>query len=377
MYITRRRFVRNVGQFGKMSFLFLLTGSTFLIGCLGQEGEGKAGEVVINNLMKEKQKRTEDYVPSYIKLEEEGKFKKRVELAYEMMKDCSLCPRQCGVNRLDGEVGFCNTGEKAVVYSTQPHFGEEKPLVGNNGSGTIFFSNCNLRCVFCQNWPIAHEGRGSEVSDEELAEMMLGLQERGCHNINFVTPTHVIPNILNATHLAVKEGLEIPLCYNTSGYENIEQLQLLDDIVDIYLPDLKFMDGKEAEKYNDAEARDYPEVAKEAIIEMQNQVGNLTVNERKVAKKGLIIRHLVMPNRVSGPKEFAFWVADNLPKDTYVNIMDQYRVEHEAFEYEPISRSITSEEFVEAIEWAEEAGLKNIDERALTQYNRHLQDLKS
>jgi len=313
----------------------------------------------------------EQWRPAYALLEAEGKLAERVEQAYSIMESCRLCPRRCGVNRRAGQRGFCRAPEKAVVFSREPHFGEELPLVGRGGSGTIFFSNCNLRCVFCQNWPIAHEGRGGEVSDEELAQMMLDLQHRGCHNINLVTPTHVVPNILAAVRIAQAKGLHLPLCYNTSGYELTEMVRLLDGIVDIYLPDVKFMDGLEAERYNLAAAADYPQMAKESTIEMHRQVGDLITDERGIALRGLMVRHLVMPNRVAGTREFVHWVAVNLSTKTYVNIMSQYRVEFMAFEYPLIARAITSEEFVEAMEWAKEAGLANLDERSLSQYEIH------
>jgi len=309
--------------------------------------------------------------PAYAVLQEEGRLAERIEQAYSIMENCRLCPRRCGVNRRAGQLGFCRAPEKAMVYSQQPHFGEELPLVGRGGSGTIFFSNCNLRCVFCQNWPIAHEGWGREVSDEELAEMMLDLQRMGCHNINLVTPTHVMPNILGAVRIALQKGLNLPLCYNTSGYELAEMVRLLDGVVDIYLPDIKFMDGLEAERYNLAAASDYPQMAKESTAEMHRQVGELTTDEDGIALRGLIIRHLVMPNRVAGTREFVQWVAANLSTKTYVNIMSQYRVEFMAFDYPLIARAITSEEFVEAISWAKEAGLTNLDERSLSHYALH------
>ena len=307
----------------------------------------------------------EPWQPAYAKLEAEGKLAKRIEQAYGILEKCELCPNRCGVNRRQGQRGFCRAPEKAMVYSHHPHFGEELPLVGQDGSGTIFFSNCSLRCVFCQNWPISHEGWGREVSDEDLADMMLDLQRIGCHNINLVTPTHVMPNIVNATRIALKKGLHLPLCYNTSGYERVENIELLDGIVDIYLPDLKFMDGAEASRYNLVAASNYPEMAQESIIEMHRQVGDLVTDERGIALRGLMVRHLVMPNRVAGTQEFVKWVAENLSPGTYVNIMAQYRVEHKAFEYERIARAITPEEFVEAIEWAREAGLTNLDERSV------------
>lgn len=309
--------------------------------------------------------------PAYATLEAEGRLAERIEQAYSTMENCRLCPRRCGVNRRAGQRGFCRAPERAVVYSRQPHFGEERPLVGRRGSGTIFFSNCNLRCVFCQNWPIAHEGRGREASDEELADMMLDLQRMGCHNINLVTPTHVMPNILGAVRIALQKGLRIPLCYNTSGYELVEMIRLLDGIVDIYLPDIKFMDGSEAERYNLAAAADYPRMAKESTVEMHRQVGEVTTDDRGIALRGLMVRHLVMPNRVAGTRELVRWVAENLSTRTYVNIMSQYRVEFRAFEFPRIARAITSREFVEAIEWAREAGLTNLDDRSLASYEIH------
>jgi len=252
-----------------------------------------------------------------------------------------------------------------MVFSYHPHFGEEVPLVGENGSGTIFFSNCNLRCVFCQNWPISHEGRGEEIQDEDLANMMIKLQKIGCHNINLVTPTHVMPNILQATRLAWQKGLRIPLVYNTSGYERLEILKILDGIVDIYLPDLKYMDADQAAKYSSG-ASDYPEIGKKAVMEMHRQVGVLKSDEKGFALRGVVLRHLVMPNRVAGTEKFVRWVAEVLPKNTYVNIMAQYRVEYKAFEYPEIARGITVQEFLEAMDWAKKYGLVNLDEKSVS-----------
>ena len=321
-----------------------------------------------------KQKKEEQWHPAYEKLEREGKLAQRVKQAYASFENCQICPRKCGVNRLKGEKGFCRAPVKPVVFSHHPHFGEEMPLVGRNGSGTIFFSNCNLRCVFCQNWPIAHEGRGKEVQDEDLADMMLHLQKIGCHNINLVTPTHVMPNILNATQIALKKGLHLPLMYNTSGYERLEILKILDGIVDIYKPDMKYMDADKAAKYS-AGASDYPEVTKKAILEMNRQVGILKLDKQGIATRGVIIRHLVMPNRVAGTEKFVRWVAEALPKSTYVNIMAQYRVEYKAFDYPEISRGITAQEFLEAMDWAEGYGLTNLDPQSVANRNfyRHRQ----
>lgn len=300
--------------------------------------------------------------PAYVLAEQRGTFAARVEKAHAIYASCALCPRMCGVNRLKGEIGFCRSPLVPAVYSAQPHFGEETPLVGRSGSGTIFFSNCNLRCVFCQNWPIAHEGRGKHTDEEQLARMMLSLQDRGCHNINLVTPTHVMPHILKAVRLACAKGLRIPLVYNTSGYELPEVIELLDGLVDIYLPDIKYGEGEQAARYS-AGATDYPRLAKESTAEMHRQVGLLQTDSEGIAQRGVIIRHLVMPNRVAGTRTVLEWIAATLPKSTYVNIMPQYRVEYKAYEYSEIARSITVDEYLEALRWAGELGLTRLDER--------------
>jgi len=317
-----------------------------------------------DRFVKASQRTNRQWKPGYAKLESQGRLVVRVEQAREILTECRLCPRECGVNRLAGEEGFCRATSRLMVYSAHPHFGEEVSLVGKNGSGTIFFSNCNLRCVFCQNWPISHEGRGKEIGDDDLADLMLYMQQIGCHNINLVTPTHVMPNILNATRIAHLKGLSIPLVYNTSGYERVEILKILDGIVDIYLPDMKFMDAEEADLYM-AGASDYPEMGQNALLEMHRQVGRHTTDENGVALRGVMIRHLVMPNRVAGTQKFVRWVAANLPKSTYVNIMHQYHVAYEAFEYSKIQRSISAGEYIEAINWAEQYGLTNLDPKSL------------
>ena len=338
MAISRRAFLRGVVGAGALA--------------LAGQAHGESGTAA-------------GWRPAYLQLEDEGRFAERIDEADAILESCRLCPRHCGVDRLRGETGVCRSTDQAVVFSAQPHFGEELPLVGRFGSGTIFFSQCNLRCVFCQNWPIAHEGRGDRFDDERLADLMLTVQRIGCHNVNLVTPTHVMPQILRATRIAARKGLRIPLCYNTGGYDAIEAIRLLDGIVDIYLPDLKFMDAAEAERYTGAP--DYPETAQRAIAEMHRQVGDLVTDDRGVALRGLMIRHLVMPNRVAGTREFVRWVAGTLSTSTYVNIMSQYRVEHRAFEYPPIARAITADEYLEAMDWAEEAGLTHLDERSLLQ----------
>jgi len=313
------------------------------------------------------QRKEKYWIPAYERLEQEGKLSRRIEQAYTIFEECECCPRRCGVNRLKGELGTCCAPAKPVVYSAHPHFGEEIPLVGQYGSGTIFFSNCNLRCVFCQNWPISHEGRGKEVQDEDVADMMIGLQGMGCHNINLVTPTHVMPNILHATRIALKNGLRLPLVYNTSGYERPEIVELLDGIVDIYMPDFKYTNPYKSSKYSSG-AYDYPKMAQQSIREMYRQVGDLKGDSRGIALRGLLIRHLVMPNDVAGTEKFVKWVAENLSTSTYVNIMSQYRVEYKAYEYPEIARAITVEEFLDAVEWAKEYGLTNLDSRSLAAY---------
>jgi putative pyruvate formate lyase activating enzyme len=345
MKLTRREFIRGFLAVG--GSVLLTSAPLRLLAQDRKSGRSAAG------------------VPAYQRLEQSGKLAERIEQAYALFENCSCCPRQCGVNRLAGERGFCRAPARAVVYSAHPHFGEEIPLVGSGGSGTIFFSNCNLRCVFCQNWPISQEGRGNVIEDAELAEMMLELQQIGCHNINLVTPTHIMPNILRATRIALKRGLHLPLVYNTSGYERVEILKLLDGIVDIYLPDFKYTDPDKAAMYSSG-AADYPLMAKQGIAEMHRQVDGLQISTDGVARRGLIIRHLVMPNRVAGTRAFVRWVAENLSRSTYVNIMAQYHVDYQAYNYPEIARGITVEEFLEAIEWAREYGLTNLDQKSLT-----------
>jgi putative pyruvate formate lyase activating enzyme len=301
-----------------------------------------------------------DFTAGYLKLERLGELRHRQKALLDIYRACRLCPRQCGVNRTEWETGVCNSTSRAKVYSTHPHFGEERPLVGRNGSGTIFFSNCNLLCCFCQNWQINHRGDGSYVSDAELGKLMLDIQRRGCHNLNFVTPTHIVPNIVGGLRYAIPRGLRIPIVYNCGGYESLEVIKLLDGIVDIYLPDFKYTDTAMAKKYSSG-AAGYPEVAAEAIKEMHRQVGNVVVDEEGVALRGLMIRHLVLPENVAGTDKFVRWVAEELGTDTYVNIMAQYRPEHRAAEYPKLSRRITPAEFRQALRWANEAGLTHID----------------
>jgi putative pyruvate formate lyase activating enzyme len=301
-----------------------------------------------------------EFEPAYLRLERSGELAARARELRAIYAACRLCPRRCGVNRFKGEKGVCQSTARVKVYSHHPHFGEERPLVGRGGSGTIFFSRCNLLCEFCQNWQINHRGDGAEESEERLARRMLDLQRMGCHNINLVTPTHWAPSIVAALRLAIPMGLKLPLVYNCGGYEPVEIIRLLDGIVDIYLPDFKYMDGKMAARYSSG-AGDYPEVAAAAIEEMHRQVGELETDERGIARRGLIIRHLVLPHNIAGTDRFVEWVARKLTPATYVNIMSQYRPEHRARQYPELSRGITVGEWQQAIEWARRAGLTRLD----------------
>ncbi|HXX80290.1 MAG TPA: radical SAM protein [Thermodesulfovibrionales bacterium] len=295
---------------------------------------------------------------SYLALSS-AKFEERVERAWEMLRRCALCPRECGVDRTAGELGFCNAGTTSIVSSWGSHFGEEKPLVGRFGSGTIFFSRCNLGCVFCQNWTISHLGEGKEISFEKLARIMRELQDSGCHNINLVTPTHQMPMILRALALAKNEGLNIPIVYNCGGYESVNALRILDGIVDIYMPDFKYSDPKIALKYS--KATNYPESAKAAIREMHAQVGDLKTDERGIAIRGLLVRHLVLPGNAAGTKEVVRFIAEEISRDTYINIMNQYHPCYKASEHPSLDRRITADEYDAAVKTARDAGLRRID----------------
>ena len=298
--------------------------------------------------------------PAYLQAEQDGSLRRIVSALWERFESCRCCPRECGVNRLKGETGVCRSSAKLKVSSAAPHFGEERPLVGTGGSGTIFFSNCNLLCSFCQNSQINHHSEGSLISHEDLAGLMLGLQRHGCHNINLVTPTHVVPHIVVALRLAIARGLEIPLVYNTGGYDSLEVIRVLDGVVDIYLPDFKYKDGHLAAKYSNG-AADYPEVAAAVVREMHRQVGVLQTDRRGIAERGLIIRHLVMPENIAGTDRLVAWVAGELSRDTFINIMEQYHPEHKAYDFPELSRRVTHAEWTQAMSWAREAGLHNLD----------------
>jgi len=303
---------------------------------------------------------TDGTTPSYVKLHKSGELKERGEHLWQMMGKCQICPRRCNANRLTGEKGICGASAQLEIASYHPHFGEEKPLVGQSGSGTIFFTHCSLRCVFCINWEISQGGEGDQYSIQELAKMMLRLQETGCHNINVVTPTHYMAHIILALDEAAGQGLRIPLVWNTCGWERLEVLKQLDGIVDIYLPDFKYAEGEMAAKYS-SQAESYPEVSQKALLEMNRQVGTAKPNAKGIMQKGLMIRHLVMPNNVSGTQKVIEWIAENLPRDTYLNIMSQYRPVYKAHQYPQIARKITAKEYQRAVRWAREAGLTNLD----------------
>jgi len=288
----------------------------------------------------------------------------KVKQAYKLLESCKVCPRRCGVNRLKGGVGFCKAGFLPMVSSYHPHFGEEPPISGKNGSGTIFFTHCNLRCVFCQNYPISQMGQGKETSIEALVGMMLKLQEEKCHNINFVTPTHYMPEILEAVFLAKEKGLKLPLVYNCGGYESIEALKILDGVIDIYMPDMKYSDNAAAKKYSNAP--DYFNINKKSVKEMYKQVGDLKI-EKGIAKKGILIRHLVLPDNLAGSRKIFEFILKELSPDIYVNIMAQYYPFHSVGtrhalslqNFPKINRRITPREYSEAIKLAQEIGLTN------------------
>ena len=308
-----------------------------------------------------------DFEPAYMQLYRRGELGERVELALRELEDCCACPRDCHVNRLLDEKRVCNTGRHAIVSSAFPHFGEEDCLRGWNGSGTIFFGLCNLRCVFCQNWDISQQHAGRECSAQEIADLMLLLQERGCHNINFVTPEHVAPQVIEAIAEAVPRGLRLPIVYNTSAYDALSSLKLMEGLVDIYMPDFKFWHRESARRY--AKAKDYPERAREAIREMHRQVGVLKLGPDGLARRGVLVRHLVMPRQTDEAAQIFNWLAEELSPDTYVNIMGQYRPQFQVGDsdtkgkYVDINRTPSAGEMQVAREAAYHAGLHRLDER--------------
>jgi putative pyruvate formate lyase activating enzyme len=299
------------------------------------------------------------YVPSYLQLAELGLLEERAEKAHDMLDQCNLCPRNCGVDRRAGEVGACATGEFAIVYSAHPHYGEEPPLVGREGSGTVFFARCNMSCLFCQNAEISLHGEGRETPAEKLADLMLDLQAMGCNNINFVSPSHVAAQILDALVIAADRGLSIPIVYNTGGYDSLATLALLDGAVDIYMPDMKYSDDVVAEELS--HISDYPSVNRAAVKEMHRQVGDLQVGEDGVATRGLIVRHLVLPGGLAGTEATVQFLADNISPNTYLNIMDQYLPNYYMHHEAALNRGITPWEFDEALSMARNAGLRRLN----------------
>lgn len=295
--------------------------------------------------------------PSYLNSYNNGQIEKQSGDLFKTLESCSICPRKCAVNRLKGEKGFCKTGARAKVYSFMPHHGEEPPISGKNGSGTIFFSNCNMACLYCQNYEFSQEGRGREVDDEELSSIMLKLQEEGCHNINLVTPTQIIAQILKAVTAAIKKGLKIPLVYNTSGYELPQTIRLLDGIVDVYIADMRYADNWAAEEYSDAP--DYPFYNMQSLKEMHRQVGVAEIDDQGIIRRGLLIRHLVLPNGISGTDKIMKFIREELSPDTYVSLMSQYLPYYKASASKLIARRISKEEYAKAKEILNKYGLDN------------------
>ncbi|MEW5941178.1 MAG: radical SAM protein [Chloroflexota bacterium] len=304
-----------------------------------------------------------EFEPAYLHLYRSGELERRARAAIEGLAACRACPRDCKVDRLADRTAACKTGRYARVSSYFPHHGEEDCLRGRQGSGTIFFSWCNLRCQFCQNYDVSQQGHGAETRPERLAGMMLELQAAGCHNINFVTPEHVVPQILEALPLAVEGGLRIPIVYNTSAYDSLESLRLMDGVVDIYMPDFKIWDSRLALKY--LLAKDYPEAARRAIKEMHRQVGELKMDEHGLAKRGVLVRHLVMPGGVAGTREIMKFLSEEVSPHAFVNVMAQYRPAGKvsAEKFPEINRGVTHAEYAEAIAAAQEAGLSRFDQR--------------
>ena len=301
------------------------------------------------------------YTPAYVKSFQNDRFRDKIKSAHANLADCTLCPRECHTNRLENASGICKTGKNARVAGYHPHFGEEAPLVGTGGSGTIFFSYCNLMCNFCQNYDISHEGYGREVSAEALAAMMLDLQDQGCHNINFVTPSHVVPQILSAVEIAAAKGLMIPLVYNTSGYDKVDTLKLLEGVIDIYMPDFKFWNNDAAQAM--CQAPDYRETACRAVKEMHRQVGDLKLNHSGIAVHGLLVRHLVLPAGLAGTREIMRFLAREISSGAYVNIMPQYRPCGKINGMDELLSKLNSTEYIDAVMAALEEGITRLDGR--------------
>ncbi len=301
------------------------------------------------------------FEPVYLQLLRSGALRERVGQAYEHLSICDVCARNCTVDRRAGQIGVCRTGERAKLSSYGPHLGEEDPLRGWRGSGTIFFTRCNLRCQYCQNHDISQTGSGYEVEPEQLASIMLELQAQGCHNINFVSPSHVVPQIMAAVLIAAEAGLRLPLVYNTGGYDSMAMLGLLDGVIDIYMPDMKYADAEVARRYS--KIADYPQINQAAVREMHRQVGDLQINDVGLAVRGVLVRHLVLPDNLAGTGDIARFLATEISPKTYLNLMDQYRPEYKAHHLPELNRRITRDEYKNAVQIARDAGLERLDER--------------
>jgi putative pyruvate formate lyase activating enzyme len=301
------------------------------------------------------------FEPAYLELSRNGELAERAKIAYERLADCELCARRCKVDRYSDVLGICQTGVRARMSSYGPHLGEEDPLRGWRCSGTIFFSRCNLKCQYCQNHDISQRDSGGLVEPEQLAEAMLELQELGCHNINFVSPSHVVAQIIAGVLIAAKAGLRLPLVYNTGGFDTLETLALLDGIIDIYMPDMKYASAVRGRVYS--KVREYPKVNQAAVKEMHRQVGDLQLDEHGIAQRGLLVRHLVLPNGLAGTEEIVRFLAEEISCNTYLNLMNQYRPAYNAQRFDQLKRSIKPQEFQDAVRMAQEAGLNRLDER--------------
>lgn len=304
-----------------------------------------------------------EYSAAYVKLLKNGQLNARAINAYQHLLACDGCARYCRVDRLHGELGECQIGEYAKISSFGPHHGEEDPLRGVYGSGTIFFTSCNLHCQYCQNFDISQTQKGTQVTSQDLAKIMLDLQSHGCHNINLVSPSHVVPQIIQAIAIAAKNGLNVPLVYNTGGYDSAEMLSLLDGIIDIYMPDMKYSDAVIGNLYS--QIKNYPEVNKKAVKEMHRQVGDLQMDHQGIAQHGMLVRHLVLPKGLAGTYAITKFLAEEISVNTYINIMDQYRPTFKANQYPEINRPITQQEYCSAIHIAKQAGLVRLDRRIL------------
>ena len=301
---------------------------------------------------------TDVFEPAYLRLLQNGELKKRVPEAYSHLRACDVCPRACRVNRLAGELGTCRTGVRARVSSFGPHLGEEEPLRGWRGSGTVFFTRCSLKCQYCQNHDISQTDDGDEGNPEDLAAIMLRLQAAGCHNINLVSPTHVVPQILAGVLVAAAAGLHLPLVYNTGGYDSPAMLELLDGVVDIYMPDMKYADARAGEQYSKVPR--YPEVNQAAVREMHRQVGDLCLDSQGLATRGLLVRHLVLPGNLAGTDQIVRFLAAEISPVTYLNVMDQYHPAYRAHEHPELNRRVTREEYLDAVLMAWDAGLRRL-----------------